>query len=150
MFAPLLGLNISFRQSLQAVLMSFTIMGAIFGSFSPVIFFLTWNAPIMSPKATGTYDFIMLMHVGVIAFAGMMANLRLRQLLERLSGSAAISRRVLFAWLAGNLFLGSQLSWILRPFIGSPALPIQFLRADAFSGNFYEILFRAIRELLSP
>src|ERR1700757_4684193 len=35
MLAPLLGLNINFRQSLQAVLMSFMISGAILGSFSP-------------------------------------------------------------------------------------------------------------------
>src|SRR5690349_650405 len=48
MLAPLLGLNVSFRQSLQAVLMSFMITGAILGSFSPVVFFWVWNAPKMS------------------------------------------------------------------------------------------------------
>ena len=61
----------------------------------------------------------------------------------------AVSRRVLFAWLAGNLVFGSQLSWILRPFIGSPALPVQFLRLDAFNGNFFETLFHSVRHLLS-
>jgi predicted membrane-bound spermidine synthase len=78
------------------------------------------------------------MHVGVIAFAGVAANLRLVQLLRRLSGNAAVARRVLAAWLVGNLFLGSQLSWILRPFIGAPGLPVEFLRSTAFKGNFYE------------
>ena len=51
---------------------------------------------------------------------GTTGNVRLFQLLARLGGSRAVAFRVLFAWLAGNLFLGSQLSWILRPFIGSP------------------------------
>jgi len=48
------------------------------------------------------------------------------------------------------LFLGSQLSWILRPFIGAPGLPVQFIRADALHGNFYEAVFRALGHLLSP
>ena len=45
MLAPLLGLNISFRQSFLAILMSFTIASAILGSFSPLTAFLVWNSP---------------------------------------------------------------------------------------------------------
>ena len=48
----------------------------------------------------------------------------LAALLARLGGGAGEARRVLFAWLTVNLFLGSQLSWVLRPFIGSPGLPV--------------------------
>src|SRR5579859_392124 len=40
MLAPLLGLNISFRQVFQAILMSFTISASILGAFSLLIFFL--------------------------------------------------------------------------------------------------------------
>src|SRR5208282_2790616 len=40
MLAPLLGLNIPFRQSFLAILMSFTIAAAILGSFSPLIAFV--------------------------------------------------------------------------------------------------------------
>jgi len=152
MLAPLLGLNISFRQSFLAILMSFTMAAAILGSFSPLAAFVVWNAPPMSPDVRlsgGTYSFIQLMHVGVIAFAGVVANVRLVQLLRRLSGSASVARRVLLAWLAGNLFLGSQLSWILRPFIGSPALPVEFLRPTAFQGNFYETVFRSVLRLFT-
>ena len=76
--------------------------------------------------------------------------MRLGQLLQRLSGSATVARRILLAWLAGNLFLGSQLSWILRPFIGAPHLPVEFLRANAIQGNFYETIFHAVRRLLFP
>jgi hypothetical protein len=149
MLAPLLGLNLGFRQCLQSVLMSHTITAAILGAFSPVILFMIWNAPPMSPHAGAAYGVIMLGHVLVIAFAGMAGNLRLAQLLQRVSGSAAISRRVLLAWLAGNFLLGSQLSWILRPFIGAPDLPVEFLRKDAFGGNFYETIFHTVRHLLS-
>ncbi len=151
MLAPLLGLNIGFRQSLLAVLTSFTIVAIILGAFSPLMLFLVWNTPSISQQAlaSSSHSFILLTQVVVISFAGIVANLRLVQLLQRLSSSQQIARRILFAWLAGNLFLGSQLSWILRPFIGAPELPIQFLRPNAFQGSFYETAFNALRKLFS-
>jgi hypothetical protein len=150
MLAPLLGLNITLRQSLLAVLMSFAITAAIMGAFAPLTGFVTWNAPPMTTdvKSTPTYGFIKLTHVIVIAFAGVAGNVRLFQLLTSLShGNRRVARRVLFAWLAVNLFLGSQLTWIARPFIGSPQLPVAFVREGAFQGNFYENVFVTILHL---
>jgi hypothetical protein len=151
MFAPLLGLNIPFRQSFCAIVMSFTIAAAILGAFSPLIAFMIWNAPPISPQTVSgtTYSFIKLINVGVIAFAGMTGNVRLFQLLARLGGSNAVAFRVLFAWLSGNLFLGSQLSWILRPFIGSPDLPVEFFRKAALHGNFYENIFQSLQQIFN-
>lgn len=152
MIAPLLGLNIGFRQSFLAILMSFTIAAAILGAFSPLAFYLVWNTPPVTihSSALSSHSLILLTHVGVIAFAGIVANVRLLQLLRQLSGSRVVGAKILLAWLAGNLFLGSQLSWIFRPFIGSPGLPVQFLRDDALQGNFYEAVFRAARHLFFP
>jgi hypothetical protein len=150
MLAPLLGLNITLRQSFFAILMSFSISAAILGAFSPLAAFIIWNSPplLLNLQISGvTYSSIQLMHVAVIAFAGTVANLRLSQWLKQLGGSSAAASRVLIAWLAGNLFLGSQLSWILRPFIGSPGLRVEFLRPAAFHGNFYETVFHAIANL---
>ena len=152
MLAPLLGLNLRFRQSFMLVLMSFTIAAAILGSFAPIVFFIIWNTPSLAGQtviSTATYNFVQLTQVVIIAFAGLAANMRLLQLLQALGGSERIARKVLVAWLAGNLFFGSQLCWILRPFIGSPGLPVEFLRSNAFQGNFYETVFRAIIHLLS-
>jgi hypothetical protein len=151
MLAPLLGLNISFRQSLLAILTSFTIASAILGAFSPLAAFLVWNTPALTPElehAGSVYGFVKVVHVVIIAFAGTVSNLRLLQLLRALSPNGAVARRVLLAWLAGNLFLGSQLTWILRPFIGSPGLPVQFLREKALEGNFYENLLHTVLQLI--
>jgi hypothetical protein len=150
MFAPLLGLNIPFRQSFSAITMSFAIAAVILGAFSPLIAFMVWNAPALTSgiATSATYNFILLAHVSVIAMAGVTGNVRLFQLLAKLAGSRAVATRVLFAWLAGNLLLGSQLSWNLRPFIGSPGLPVEFFRPDAFHGNFFEAVFHALREIL--
>lgn len=151
MLAPLLGLNLPFRQSFSAVMMSFAITATILGAFSPLLAFMTWNAPPMSPAAiTGpAYSVIKLTHVLVIAFAGIVGNARLFQLLVRLGGSKVIAQRVLFAWLTVNLFLGSQLCWILRPFIGSPGLPVEFLRDTALHGNFYENVFHSLLQVFN-
>jgi predicted membrane-bound spermidine synthase len=113
---------------------------------------MVWNAPPMTldpARSGGTYSFIQVTHVAIIAFAGIIGNARLVQLLRELSGDRAIARRVLVAWLAVNLFLGSQLCWILRPFIGSPGLPVEFLRAAAFQGNFYETVFHSLLRLVN-
>jgi hypothetical protein len=151
MLAPLLGLNLSFRQSALAILMSFAIAAAILGAFSPLMFFLVWNVPPLTaagPPDWTAYQLIQVTQAAVIAFAGIAANMRLAQLLRRLSGSRTVARKVLFAWLAVNLFLGSQLTWILRPFIGSPSLPLQFFRPNPFESNFYETIFNALKRLI--
>ena len=149
MLAPLLGLNLTLRQSLVAVLMSFAITSAILGAFSPLLAFVVWNAPPMTPdvKSTLPYALIKLTHVVVIAFAGLAGNARLFQLLAQLGGSKTVASRVLIAWLAVNLFLGSQLTWIARPFIGAPRLPVVFLREGALQGNFYENVFSTVTGL---
>jgi hypothetical protein len=149
MLAPLLGLNIPFRQSFAAILMSCTIAAAILGAFSPLLAFLVWNAPDLTAKApaNGVYNLMLLAQVAAIALAGMTGNARLFQLLLRLAGSRRVAQKILVAWLAGNLFLGSQLSWILRPFVGSPQLPVEFLRATAFHGNFYQAVFRTLTQV---
>ncbi len=40
---------------------------------------------------------------------------------------------------------GGQLAWNLRPFIGSPGLPVQFLRDEPLKGSFYEAVFYSLR-----
>ena len=45
LLAPLLGLNIPFRQSFAAVVMSCAITSAILGAFAPLLAFAVWNAP---------------------------------------------------------------------------------------------------------
>ena len=150
MLAPLLGLGLTMRQSFAAVVTSFTIAGLILGAFSPLMAFLVWNLPPLEHAAeiTPTVHGLMLVTLFVmIAIAGVTANLRLFQLLRTLGGDQRSARRILFAWLAVNLLLGSQLSWILRPFVGAPGLEVAFLRPDAFHGSFFETLFAAARGL---
>ncbi len=149
MLAQLLGVPLSFRESLSSILTSFAIMALILGSLFPVISFLVLNTP--APDESGFragYSFTMVFHVVLIAFAGVMANLRLFGLLRRIAPNRAVAMQTLAAWLSGILLLGSQLSWNLRPFIGSPQLEVQFFRPDAFSGSFFEALWSSFHHLI--
>ena len=148
MLAQVLGSGLSFKQTAFAILMSFAVASLILGGFSPITLFILYNAPPLgSEHAIIGHSVMLLAHVFVIAFAGVMANRRLFGLLRKMSGQDVTARAVLSSWLAGNLFLGAQLAWNLRPFIGSPHLAVQFLRDDPLRGNFYQAVWNAFRHL---
>ncbi len=144
MLAMVMGAPLSFRQTYRAILLSMVILALVLGSLTPVSLALWFNAPPLGSEDTGLgYALIMVAHVFLIALAGVTANVRLYGALRgACRDDSRLALRVLVAWLAGNLLLGSQLSWNLRPFIGSPELETQFFREDAFSGNFFEALHR--------
>ncbi|HQW29045.1 MAG TPA: hypothetical protein PK529_07665, partial [Verrucomicrobiales bacterium] len=87
---------------------------------------------------------LLLFHTALIAFAGVIATGKLLGILRAFTGSATVAFRILICWLAGNLFVGAQIGYILRPIFGSPELTIEFLRPDAMQGNFYESVWGAI------
>jgi len=148
MLAQLLGAGLSFKQTSVAILMSFAIAAIILAGFSPITLFIWYNAPPLATKSAVLGHSIMLLtHVFAIAAAGIIANQRLFGLLRRISGNHVTARAVLFSWLAGNLFLGAQLAWNLRPFIGSPRLAVQFLRDAPLRGNFYEAVWHALQHV---
>ncbi len=150
MLAPLLGLNITFRQSLTAVLVSFAYAALVLGAFSPVALFIIWNLPPLSvatTRASPEYALLQLSLVVFIAFAGIVGNVRLLPLLRQMAGNRSVARRVLVAWLAGNLFLGSQLCWVLRPFIWG-GRPVQFIGQEYLHGSFYETVFNALKRVV--
>lgn len=148
LLAQVLGSRLSFRQTSLAILMSFAIATVILGALSPISLFVLQNTPPLTSGTAGTgHSVTMLTHVGLIAYAGVVANQRLLRVLEKMSGTPANARAILLSWLAGNLLLGSQLAYIFRPFIGNPIWPVQFLRDEPLRGNFYETLGRALSQL---
>ena len=153
MLAPLLGLNVTFRQSLAAVLISFAVTAMVLGALSPVALFIVCNTP---PLTTGTkmtspqYALLQLTLAVFVALAGVLGNLQLLPLLRQWAGNAATARNVLLAWLAGNLFLGSQISWVLRPFIWEANRPVEFIGTNSFHGSFFETVFKAAGRLWLP
>ena len=153
MLAPLLGLNLGFRQSLMVVLLTFTITSIILGAFSPMALFIVWNTPPLTATtrlASVEYGFLQLTLVLFIAVAGVLGNRALVPLLRQWSPHARTAPRVLMAWLTVNLLLGSQICWVLRPFLWDPARPVEFIGPQHWRGSFYETVFQAAQRLLIP
>jgi hypothetical protein len=118
------------------------------GALSPVTFFATLNMP--DPGAENSlawHGLNLLLHTAIIAFAGTLAHCRLLQYVRDFADSRGTGTLTFCAWLAGNLFVGAQVSWNLRPFFISPGLEVEFLRPDPFDGSFYEAVFRAFRNI---
>jgi hypothetical protein len=146
--AQLLGSGLSFRQTSLAIVMSFAVAAIILASLSPLVLFLLVNTPPLASDGHGG-DVMLVALVAAIAFAGVVANVRLFGLIEHASRGRAMALQTLFAWLAGNLLLGSQIAWVLRPYIGPADLPVEFLRAQPWRGNFFEALASAVLRLLN-
>ncbi len=62
---------------------------------------------------------------------------------KRESNSAGAIFRV---WVVVFSIVGAQMSWVLRPFVGSPNLPFSWFRDR--EGNFFQTVFRLIRQML--
>ncbi len=151
LLAPLLGLNATFRQTFTVVLMSFAITSIVLGALSPVAWFIVWNAPPLTGRtniASPEYAMLQLTLAVFVALAGVIGNVRLIPLLRQWAGSGSVARHVLLAWLMGNLFLGSQISWVLRPFIWDANRPVEFIGQDCFQGSFFETVFEAARRVI--
>ena len=62
----------------------------------------------------------------------------------------AVSRRALLVcriWLVVFALVGTQMSWVLRPFIGDPGRPFEWFRER--EGNFFQAVLRTIADLVS-
>jgi hypothetical protein len=148
MLGQLLGSGLTFRQTSLAILSSFAITALLLGALAPITLFILCNTPPLTGETpVVSHSVVLLTHVSVIACAGIIGNRCLLALLGSIS-NRRVARRTLLGWLGGNLFLGSQLAWVLRPFIGSPRLVVEFFRPDPLRGNFFEAVGRALRHLL--
>jgi hypothetical protein len=148
--ALVLRARIGVMQGLVAILLSLSVAALMLAAVAPVALLFVLSVPGPGhPSATPaqlyrTAEYVLLFHTVVVGACGLAGNLRLFRLLQRLAPSRAIARRVFASWLLVDGFVGTQLSWILRPFLCKPTLEPEFVRRDALSGNFFEELVRIV------
>lgn len=148
MLGLLLGSGLGFRQSIMAQLMSFTIAALVLGGLAPVTFFMSLNAPAPDAEnASSAHSYFLVAHTVLIAVAGIIANLHLAKLLVAVTPDSRTAITTLLAWLGGNAFVGAQLSWIMRPFFGTPTIEVAFLRPNPFDGTFYEVFWDKLQAI---
>lgn len=140
-FNVLFGSSQSLTQNVALILTAVTVTAVLLLSFSPItLFFLL---------TTSQYQFFKLLNVAIFAIAGFMGVTFLGQGMRIVAGQAEgeqARRRVLRLWMLLYAFVGSQLAWTIRPFIGAPSIEFELFRQ--LGGNFYTNIFASIGEVL--
>jgi hypothetical protein len=135
------GSNQSLTQNFCLILTAITVTAVLLLGFAPIVMFFLLT--------TSNYQFFKLLNVGVFAIAGSVGVRFLGQgmLIVSAAGEegARARRNVLRLWIFIYAFVGSQMAWTLRPFIGAPGLRFEFFRQ--LGGNFYANIFASLGEL---
>ena len=124
----LFGLRSDFSRSLRALLATQAGLTIILASFAP--FTILWYV------SSSNYRGAILFNTLMFGCASVAAQWLLRRFYEPLIRRNPRHRLLLRAWLVIYAFVGIQMAWVLRPFIGYPDAPTQFFRQDAW-GNAY-------------
>lgn len=138
----LMGARLSFTQTLGLILLALTLNAVLLASCAPIVVFFVFTG--------SNYHFIKLLHVVIFAFSGCWAMMALwhglRAMCEKSDLYPRQAVRILQVWILVFGFVGTQMAWSLRPFVGSPGMEFQWLRRDQ-GGNFYEATWYSITHL---
>ena len=133
------GLRDDFRLALRVLLSSQAGQMALLASLTPYV--LLWNASSSVHEVTILFNGLMF---GISTLGGQMI---LRRAYRTLIVQDPRHRILLRVWVVTYAFVGIQLGWTLRPFVGDPRAATAFLRADSLT-NAYVALFEIIRRAL--
>ena len=138
----LMGSKLSFLQTLSLIMLALTLNAVLLAAFAPIAFFFIITG--------STYDFVKVLHVLVMAFSACWAMgalwQGLREMCEKSNLYPKQAIRIMQVWVLVFGFVGTQMAWSLRPFIGSPERPFQVFRPDV-EGNFYTGVAHSIRHI---
>jgi len=140
-FNVLYGSNQSLTQNIALILTAITVTSVLLLSFAPIVLFFLLT--------TNHYQFFKLLNVGVMAISGSIGVLFLSQGMRIVSAAgkegAGARRNVVRLWILIYAFVGSQMAWTLRPFIGAPSMEFELFRQ--LGGNFYANIFASLGEV---
>lgn len=142
-FSVLFGSNQRLDQCVALVLSAITMMGVLLLSFASITFFFMLT--------TRDYQFFKLLNVFFFSTAGVIGMILLSQGMRLVSTSDQeaghkVRNRILYSWILLYAFVGSQMAWTLRPFIGYPDAPFEIIRS--LGGNFYADILLSVGEIL--
>lgn len=131
----LLGLGDDFAQVLRALVATQAALTIILASLAPftLLCYASWEN---YPGAT-------LFNAMAFAIAAVSAQLRLSRYYRPLIARNPRHRAMQALWLVIYSFVGIQMGWTLRPFIGNPEQPVQFFRSEPFT-NAYTVIAKLV------
>jgi len=139
----LFGASQRLTQSIALVLSAITVTAVLLLSFAPITFFFMLT--------TSGYQFFKLLNVLFFVIAGSLGMVFLSQGVQVVSTSdkqegVKMRRLLLYVWIVLYAFVGSQMAWTLRPFIGYPDAKFELVRE--LGGNFYSNVLISLGEVL--
>jgi hypothetical protein len=141
-FNVLFGSNQSLTQNVALILTAITVTAVLLLSFAPIVVFFLLT--------TAGYQFFKLMNVSIFAICAIVGVTFLSQGMRIVSAAGkegtTARRWVMWLWVIVYAFVGSQMAWTLRPFIGAPSMQFELFRQ--LGGNFYTNIFASIGEIL--
>ncbi len=135
----LAGLARDFRRVLNALLAFQAIAALVLSALAPITFLFN--------VSTDLYDFMLLWNGVAFATASLAGHAAMRRIYRLLIAGRARHRLLHRVWLALYMFVGIEMAWVLRPFVGAPGMPVQFFRHGAW-GNAYTQLIELLMRLL--
>ena len=138
----MLGSRLSLIQMVNTILSGFVVLTTIMASFAPIVIFF---------MITGNnYAFLKLLHVGIFVFSGIFGMLTIIEALkfscEKKNVYPRIGINIFKFWIFIFAFVGMQLAWNLRPFVGDKNLPMEIFREK--EGNFYLAVIQSMGDLM--
>lgn len=132
------GPRLGFRQLVTVLLASMAVTTIILASTATVAFFFALT--------TRSYHFIKLLHVAFFVYAGLSGLRFFHKCMSAVAPSAVgVSlTRLFLGTLVLYIFVGTQLAWVLRPFVGDPDMEFRLFRPRY--GNFYESVWHSFRQ----
>jgi hypothetical protein len=137
--SSVLGLREDFAHSLRALVATQAALTVILASLGP--FTAVWYLSVENYSAAVLFNAMM------FGIASIAAQLLLRRFYAPLIGRNKRHRLMVRVWLMVYAFVGIQMGWILRPFIGDPVSPTRFFREHMW-GNAYEVVMRMVWNLV--
>jgi hypothetical protein len=134
----LMGVRADFAEALYGLVYGQAGLALVLVSLSP--YTLLWYA------SSADYEQAILFNGVMFAVASLTAQGILRRSYKPLLGRRPRHRWLLRTWVVLYVFVGIQMAWVLRPFIGDPALPAQFFREESW-GNAYVVIGRMIGDV---
>lgn len=135
----LMGLRDDFELAVRALLATQAVLAILLASFAP--FTLLWYF------SSRSYGSALLFNGLMFALASLFAQRVLARLFRPMIQRDTRHRLMMWVWLGTYSFIGIQMAWVLRPFVGNPADPTTFFRQEAW-GNAYEELVKLAGRVL--
>jgi hypothetical protein len=137
----LAGLRADFPEALRAVVATQAGVAVVLASLAPVT--------ILAYLSLTDYQVAKGFNGVVFAAASLGGQGLLRRYYQPLIRRSPRHRTMLGFWFVLYVFVAIQMAWVLRPFIGNPALPVTFFREEQW-GNAYVEVLETIRRSLAP